>query len=302
MIKKEINIGIIGAGGIGALFGSIMQKRGFNVFFLKKKINDTNKIKYKVKSNFYGNFRTFLNFNEKKFYNCDIFILVTKYPHLKKLTKKLKKIEKIKKPLICLMNGLSHIDILSKIFKKNLIIATAGHVVSFKGKKFDIIHPSITPPEIILSYKSKKLLKNFFLKKIFKDCSMDVKTSFDTKKIVWEKLIRLNSLASITSLYNCNLGKIRKSRKRYFDFIELTKEAIQVAKRNGYKTNLQTVMKKVNKLPNNLKTSMQRDLVMSRDSEIDSIPGGVLRLGEKYGLKLPYHKSIIKKIKKKYEI
>ena len=36
MKNRGQNIGIIGAGGIGALFGSTMQKKGYNVFFLKK--------------------------------------------------------------------------------------------------------------------------------------------------------------------------------------------------------------------------------------------------------------------------
>ena len=301
MINRGQNIGIIGAGGIGALFGSIMQKKGYNVFFLKKSNKDLDKIKYKIKSNYYGNYKSLLCFDDQKFYNSDVFILITKYPHLKTLKKKLKKIKKYNKPFICLMNGLSHIDILNKIFKKNLIIASAGHVVSYKRKKFEIVHSSTTPPEITLSFKNKKFLKKSFLKQIFKNAKMDVKISLNYKKIVWEKLVRLNSLASLTSLYNCNLGKIRKSIDKYFNFIELTKETIQVAQRDGYKTNLKSVLEKIDKLPDNLKTSMQRDLTMFRDSEIDTITGGVLNLGKKYGLSLPYHKLILKKIKTKYE-
>lgn len=301
MKNKKQTVGIIGAGGIGALFGSLIQKKGYKVFFLKKSNKDKIKINYKIKSNYYGDYKSLLYFNDKEFYNSDVFILVTKFPHLKNLKKKLQKIKKYNKPFICLMNGLSHIDILNKIFKKNLIIGSAGHVVSYKRKKYEIMHPSITPPEIKLSYNSKKFLKKSFLKQIFKDSEMNIKISLNNKKIVWEKLIRLNSLASLTSLYSCNLGKIRKSTNKYIDFVELTKETIKVAQRDGYKTNLNSVLKKVDKLPDNLKTSMQRDLEMFRVSEIDTITGGVLSLGKKYGLKLPYHKKILKKIKSKYE-
>ena len=301
MKNKELKIGIIGAGGIGALFGSIMQKKGYKVFFLKKSKQDKSKINYRIKSNYYGNFENLLFFDDKKFYNSDVFILVTKYPHLKSLKTKLKKIKKYNKPFICLLNGLSHIDILNKIFKKNLILGSAGHIVSYKRKRYEIVHPSITSPEITLSYKNKKFLQKSFLKEIFKKSKMNIKVSLDNKEVIWEKLIRLNSLASLTSLYQCNLGKIRQSRDKYNDFIELTKEAIKVAHKDGYKTNLNSVLKKVDKLPDNLQTSMQRDLRMLRVSEIDTITGGVLSLGKKYDIKLPYHKKILKRIRLKYE-
>lgn len=301
MIKKKIKIGIIGAGGIGALFGSIFQKKGYEVFFLNKPGEIIKKKKFKIKSEFYGNFQNFLLFENKQFLKCDMFILAIKFPHLKSVSFYLKKLRKLDKPIICFMNGLSHIEILKKIFKGNLILGSAGHIVSFK-KKNTIIHTSVTPPEIILSISKKNYKKKSIITNIFTNSGMHIKTSSNYKKIVWDKLIRLNSLAALTSLFNCNLGKIRSFENRYFYFTELLKESIKVAKSDGYITNYSSVIKKVNKLPNNLRTSMQRDLINSRLSEIDSITGGVFKYGKRLGLRLPYHNLLIKKIKYKYGI
>ena len=53
MKNRGQNIGIIGAGGIGALFGSTMQKKGYNVFFKT--------IYTLVDENFIFHFRFYLN-------------------------------------------------------------------------------------------------------------------------------------------------------------------------------------------------------------------------------------------------
>ena len=88
-----------------------------------------------------------------------MFILAIKFPHLKSVSFYLKKLRKLDKPIICFMNGLSHIEILKKIFKGNLILGSAGHIVSFKKKIQSFIH--LIPPEIILSISKKNYKKKY---------------------------------------------------------------------------------------------------------------------------------------------
>ena len=302
-MRKKLKIGILGAGGIGALLGSIFQKQGHEVTFLKKNSSNKNKfIKYEIRSNFFGNFKINLNFGKNKFYKSEVIFITVKYPDLSGALKKLKPLKK-KVVVISLMNGLGHVEILKKIFKKNLVIGSVGHIASYKKSPNSIKHLSVTPPVLMLSAQNKNLLKKLeIIKNHMQNTGVHTQILLDNKKVIWEKLIRLNALATMTSLYGCNLGKIRNSKRKFFYFKQLILESIKVAKLDGFRANYKKILRKIKELPDNLTTSMQRDLKERKNSEIESITAGIIKKGMNFNLRLKYHEKLYQIIKKKYEI
>ena len=106
----------------------------------------------------------------------------------------------------------------------------------------------------------------------------------------------------MTSLYGCNLGKIRNSKRKFFYFKQLILESIKVAKLDGFRANYKKILRKIKELPDNLTTSMQRDLKERKNSEIESITAGIIKKGMNFNLRLKYHEKLYQIIKKKYEI
>ena len=56
-------------------------------------------------------------------------------------------------------------------------------------------------------------------------------------------------------------------------------------------------MKEIQSLPNNLTTSMQRDLKSKKNSEIDTILGGILKEAKKENIILKLNEKIYKYLK-----
>ena len=56
-------------------------------------------------------------------------------------------------------------------------------------------------------------------------------------------------------------------------------------------------MEQIDKLPYELKTSLHKDIKAKRESELESITGGVIDLALKNNIKIPHHNLIYNMIK-----
>ena len=94
-------------------------------------------------------------------------------------------------------------------------------------------------------------------------------------------------------------GEIRTDAKLNMMLNEIVEEGVLVASHEGILIDPKKVINQINALPYSLKTSLQRDVKSLRQSEFESITGGVLRLAESYGVPVPAHKYIYNLIRKK---
>lgn len=276
----KLKVAIFGLGGIGGLLGSIINHK--KIFLSTYQKNNLKKIEINLDSTLYGKIKKKIP-QRKSFNNYDIILICTKYPYLRRYTKI---INKTKALIIPLLNGILHYEILKKK-KANFFYANIGKVVSYKNRNI-IIHNSKTEPEILISsmHKSKKDLKkiNFLLKNI----KIKYKFINNNSFVLFNKFIRISSLSAITALYNNNLGQIRKNKKKKIELTKLIKEAIFVThKIYNIKFSYNKILQEINSFPDNLTTSMQRDINKDKKSEIETQIGAIKHLAENNKVKAP---------------
>ncbi len=296
---SKTKIGIVGLGAIGGLLAILLTKEKYEVFS-NKNIKKKN-TKIKLLSKYYGELRASIKIN-KKLDNVDIIFVCSKFPYLKNSIKSIKN----KKALIVpLLNGLSHFSILKKKFLNKVYYANIGKIVLKKIKGNKILHISYNKPEIIISSEKKNKLKKIC--NIFKEINFNIKKINSNKIVIWQKLVRLSPISSITALHNCSLGNIRKSTIKMEQLENLTKETLYLGKKLfGFKKSFKSIKKEIDKLPNNLTTSLQRDINSQNrnKSEIETQIGAIYKLATKSKIKLKTTAEIYKllksKCKKKY--
>lgn len=298
---QKIRIGIIGLGGIGGLIAILLKKAGYEVFSNKNIKQE--KILLELSSKYYGNLGATININ-KTLNNVDIIFICSKFSYL---NKNIKNLNNNKAIIIPFLNGLSHFDILKKKFKNRVYYSNIGKIISKKETEKKILHLSKNKPEILISSENKNKDKIRIIYNIFKKLNFNIKVINSNTKVIWSKLIRLSSISAITAIYNCNLGEIKKSKKKVEQLENLIKEGLYVAKLLfNFKESFSNIMREINKFPHNLTTSLQRDInnKMTTRSEIETQIGAIYKLGIKNRLYLNttnfIYKSLIKKCKKKY--
>ena len=298
---QRIKIGVVGLGGIGGLIAILFKRKRYEVFSNK---NTKEKfISMKLSSTYYGNLAETIQI-DKTLGKADIIFICSKFPYLKK---NLNNINNKKALVISFLNGLSHFDILKNKFSNNkTYISNIGKVVSKKNQK-KIAHASNNKPEVLLSSQNKNKDKIKFIYNLLKKINFKVKIVNSNTDVIWNKLIRLSAVSAITSLYNCNFGQIKKSKKRSSELEDLVKEGLYLAKTLfNYSKNYVSTMKEINRFPNNLSTSMQRDInsKIYTKSEIKTQIGAIYKLAVINNIELTatnrIYKLLIKKCQKKY--
>lgn len=303
---------IAGTGAMGATYGSKLIKNGNEVVFLdlwEENVNQINKNgillndlgkMYKI----YG--KVFYPEDYKEV--PDLIIVFTKSMFLKDMLEKIKHLLGDKTKVLCLLNGLGHIDTLKKFVKEENIIMgitvlTAGmnnpgefSIYGYGKTEIQNIHP--------LGEKDAKKITD-----IISESGLPTIYSEDILYSIWRKACINGTLNPCCTLLDCNietLGKIKKSKKLLGTIVE---EFVAVAKREGVNIELEEMKNLVYRFTTPEfdgylhYPSMHQDLIQkNKKTEIDYLNGYVSKKGKEYGINTKFCDLITMLIHGKEEI
>jgi 2-dehydropantoate 2-reductase len=106
-------------------------------------------------------------------------------------------------------------------------------------------------------------------------------------QVVWSKLVRLNALACATAAYGVPLGSILADPDRRSKLEAAVAETAAVARAEGAEVDPDAALAELHEAHPELVSSLARDVAAGRDSELDAIPGSVLRAAARHGLECP---------------
>lgn len=128
----------------------------------------------------------------------------------------------------------------------------------------------------------------------------------DIQKALWTKMLYNCSLNPLGALLDCNYGGLVKSENGVIIISKIIDEIYAVMEAAGYKANLatateykKTFFERILPPTYNHRASTLQDIERKTKTEIDSLTGTVVRLGEKYGVDVTTNKMIYNLIKMK---
>jgi 2-dehydropantoate 2-reductase len=105
---------------------------------------------------------------------------------------------------------------------------------------------------------------------------------------MWSKLVRLNALACTTSAHDKLLGEIRSTPELRAELVGAIEEACAVGRAEGAPDlEPDRAVAELDRAHDTLGSSMQRDIAAGRAPELDAIPGAVLRVAARHGMRCP---------------
>ena len=298
----KLRIAILGPGAIGGFLAALFWKGGHDVICVGNK-DSVIKIQshgIEFESQLYGNFVAKPNSVEILDSPVDVLFITIKAPFMSNALRRIN-VDCIKSgTVISLLNGVGHGDNIRNILGLRVAVGTIGSIEVVRNLKGTICHLSSARPKIEIA--SNFAILNSELKKIsiiVNTVGVSVTVLDSEAEVVWNKLIRLNAIASLTAAYQRTVGEIRSNVKLNELLKKIVQESVLVARREGVFIDTSQVISQISTLPSSLITSMQRDIQAGKPSELESITGGVLRLAESYGISVPTHKYIYNLIRKK---
>jgi 2-dehydropantoate 2-reductase len=117
------------------------------------------------------------------------------------------------------------------------------------------------------------------------DCSLRV----DELSLLWNKLAFLAPLALATTALEGAFGAVREDER----YRGCQDEALAVARAEGADIDVEAMRTLQASAPDEMQSSMQKDVAAGRQPELDAIAGPILRGGRRHGIPVPNTEALV---------
>jgi 2-dehydropantoate 2-reductase len=297
----KANYHIVGAGALGMLYGSYLaphahitmivrsatQLRQLRQSGIRLQIEATNEC-------FARNVECFMLGDVQS--TPDVIVLTVKQHHLDEaLMRQLHAQYGNQVPIICLQNGLGHIERLARYFPAEMVIAaitTEGamritdHLVAHTGRG----QTSIGPMQLDTQWPSA--VSGFINVLLRSGLTADYSDHMET--LIWRKLCINACINPLTSLLQCRNGQLLEWPHARLMLEQLCDELVALASHKGLDgfDPLPTWIKEICQATARNESSMLQDVRHARPTEIEAITGSLIAEGERYGLVMATHRRV----------
>ena len=294
-MAENLNIGILGVGAIGTFLATLLSSKGFSVICITKEeqVIVFNKNGLRLESPLFGTITAHPRAKASVSQPLDILFVTVKSPFLEDALARVPREHLSHAVVIPLMNGIGHIERIRFALEAPVIVGTIGSIeVALVAP--GIVH-QILPQIPRVELASNSGVNTEHIKKIaalVSSVGIDTIIRKTEAEVIWKKLVRLHATASVTALSQKSVGEVLKDVSLNSLLHCLVEEGVAIARKEGVAITVEEVLADIAKLPEDLKTSLQKDIAQGKPSELEAITGGVMRKGHALSIPCPCTEQI----------
>lgn len=293
-----MKIAIIGTGGVGGYFGGKLANAGYDVTFLARgeHLLAIQQKGLTVKS-ILGDF-TIDNVKVTDRIAAigltDLVILGVKAWQVSGISKELLTIIKKDTTVLPLQNGVMAAEELRENINQENIVGGLCRIISKIEAPGVINHFGVEPSILFGELDNAGTERIDLIKAIFDKAGISSKISEDITADLWKKFIGI-CVGGLLAVTKTTYGELRELKETRQLMIELLNEIYLLSQKIGIKIEPGFVGKTISVIdsfPYGSTSSLTRDVLEGRPSEIEYQNGTVVRLGEKYGVEAPINRFV----------
>ena len=294
-----MNIVIYGTGGVGGYFGARLAQAGNNVTFIArgKHLEAIQKNGLQLKSG-KGDYlvkpaKATADISEVK--DIDLILVCTKAWQLKEVAKIIKPVLSENTMVISLLNGVENQDVLSSVIDKQNVLGGLCFVVS-KVEDYGVInHITFEPTIVFGELNNEKTARVLKLEKMLSEAEITNRLASNIQTEIWTKFLFISTVSAIGALTRSGMGEMTASPEIKKLMHRTSEEIVAVAKAKGVtlaEDCIEKTFKIIDSQPYDGTTSLQRDMMEGKPSELEAQNGTIVRLGKELGVATPVNDFI----------
>jgi len=291
---------IFGSGGVGGYFGGKLAQVGEDVTFIARgehlKAIQASGLKV---SSVQGDFLIHpaqATDSTESIGAVDLIILATKAWQLDSAIEQIRPLIGENTAILPLLNGMEHIDILVSAFGKEHVLGGLCRISTFVEEAGHIRHMGIQPIISFGELDNTKTKRIEAIHKIFSKIeNITAEIPADIHTAMWEKIILISSTSGVGAVSRMPINQCRDIPEFRNMLIQAMHETENVARARGALIAgdlVDGIMKRIDATPTGMLTSMQKDIMEGRPSELDNQIGAVIRIGKTVNIPTPVHEKI----------
>lgn len=197
--------------------------------------------------------------------------------------------------VVPLQNGVEAPSHLARELGSEHVFGGLCYIVSYVVEPGHICHAGMEPFVAFGELDNRSSERAQRLQEAFTRAGVHAEIPTDIHSTMWQKFLFIASLSAVAAVTRAPVGIVRSIPETRAILRELIGEIVAVARARKIALKddaVETTMAVVDRLPAESTTSMQRDIMEGRPSELASQCGAVVRLGQEVGQPAPINSLI----------
>ncbi|MCW2120836.1 ketopantoate reductase family protein [Flavobacterium sp. 7A] len=300
-------IGILGLGGVGGYFGGLLAKefadsKTVEIVFITRGLTQKQVLEKGLKIMMDESeitvFPSKASDNPAVIGKLDYLICATKTYDIESSLASIAPCITKNTVILPLYNGVDAPERISALFPDNDVLQGCVYIVS-KIQSPGIIRKVGFYEKLFFGSPTASMSKMKTLQVLFQQAKMQSSLVDTIEDAVWEKYVFISALASATSYLNENVGEIMHNQESRELYVALLHEITLLAAVKGINLPddiiMQTILK-LEKCPEDMTSSMHRDVIAGKKFELDSLTEYVVKEGIKYEVETPTFQKFFDKL------
>ncbi|WP_404451116.1 2-dehydropantoate 2-reductase [Virgibacillus necropolis] len=294
-----MDIVIIGAGALGAYFGSRFHESGANVTFLVREKRarqiQENGIKISSPKGDYkiDNPKIVTDVTEIK--HADLVLVSVKGYHIQGTKDSLKTLTGNGAYVLPVLNGIEHISMLQDQLGKDFVLGGLSFIIATLNEEGHVIHSSDFDNLIFGQLQPTQTTICQNLDDLMEKTKIDGNNNEAILKELWKKYMFITAFSGVTTAANLSIGSIREESDTFRITEMILHEMKVLAKAYNVEIleeEVEAAKDKMLSLPADSTSSMHQDRRKGLMLEVDHLHGGAIRLAKAVGVEMPYTETI----------
>ncbi len=289
---------IIGTGGVGGYYGAKLKQAGCDVSFLARgaHLEAMQREGLTVKS-LLGDFHVgdlTATDNIREIGTADLIILAVKSWQVKEIREELKTIMHETTVILPLQNGVLAVDELAGTIDRKNILGGMCRIISKIESPGVINHFGVTPTIVFGETDHSRSERVRKIKDLFDRAGIKSRISGDIDSDIWKKFMAV-CVSGLLAVTRTTYGEIRELKETRQMMIDLLNEIYALSQKMGINIEPGFVDQTVeffDSLPYGANSSLTRDVMEGKPSEIEYQNGTVVRLAREYGVEVPVNQFV----------
>ncbi|MFW9992076.1 MAG: 2-dehydropantoate 2-reductase [Candidatus Odinarchaeota archaeon] len=289
---------VVGVGGVGGYFGGLLAKKGLNVTFIARGESlDVMKRKGLRVESVNGDFvinPVQVTDSYSDVGPASLVLVCVKTPQVDEVARLIKPLVDEHTVILPLQNGVDAPSQLIAIHGKKNVLGGSCKVLSFKVEPGHIRHSGVSIVDLgeMDGPVSSRVEE---VRDLLAYAGIDAFAHDDFPTVLWTKMVFICATSGVSAVTRSTLGTIRSLPETREILVQSMQETVQVARGLGADlpdSTVDTLMQWTDSVPEDTMTSMQRDIMEGKPSELHYQVGAVVRYGEEIGIETPVNRFL----------
>ena len=295
-----IRVAVLGPGGIGGLLAALLARRGDHMTCLARPATAAHLAEHglELRSPTLGDAKVTVEAATRLDQPVDVVFVTIKATQLEAAVDAVPPEVLGDGLVVPFLNGIDHMAWLRRRYPADQVVAGTIRIESTRVSPGVIEHASSFAVVELAAAEPSRRDQVEALAARLAETGLDITVRDDEAATLWSKLSVLAPIALVTTWTAAPLGE---ARARHADeLLAVAREIVTVARADGVDLDEAATLAILERVPDAMRSSMQKDAAAGRPIELDAIGGAVLRGAERAGTEAPVTARLVADLRSRY--